>query len=249
MSEIKNKQTIDDQEIENFSRIADEWWDPNGNFKPLHQLNPTRISYIKEQVCKHLEKDVTSITALTDVSILDVGCGGGLVCEPLTRLGANMTGLDASEKNIQIAKAHAEKSKLAIDYKHGSVEDLSQEQQKYDVVLALEIIEHVADVELFIQSCLDCLKPGGLIIFSTLNRTVKSYALGIVAAEYILRWLPQGTHNWKKFIKPSELVHHLQPLNANAIDTCGLVYNPLTQEFSLKNNDLDVNYFLTAVKQ
>lgn len=251
MSKITSSQktTIDAEEVANFSRIAAEWWDINGKFKPLHLLNPTRISYLKTQILNHFNLTDTGTEPLKKLTILDVGCGGGLVCEPLTRLGATVTGLDASEENIGIAKEHAEKSGLSIAYLANSVENVAQNKEKYDVVLALEIIEHVADIPLFVESCLGCLKENGVIIFSTLNRTHKSYLLGIIAAEYILRWVPRGTHQWKKFVKPSELVRLLEHNGVKTKDTSGLVYNPLTQEFSLNKHDLDVNYFLTATKK
>lgn len=247
-STSSSKSTIDAQEVENFSRIAEEWWDINGPFKPLHLLNPTRISYLKSQILSHFNRPDSLSEPLKKLSILDVGCGGGLVCEPLTRLGATVTGLDASERNISIAKEHADKSGLSIAYLADSVENLARQKEKYDVVLALEIIEHVADIPLFIESCLGCLKKDGIIIFSTLNRTHKSYLLGIVAAEYILRWVPKGTHQWKKFIKPSELVKFLEHNSMKARDITGLIYNPISKEFSLHPRDLDVNYFLSATK-
>ncbi len=247
-SNTSSKSTIDAQEVENFSRIAEEWWDMNGPFKPLHLLNPTRISYLKSQILSHFKRPDSTSEPLKKLSILDVGCGGGLVCEPLTRLGATVTGLDASERNISIAKEHADKSGLSVAYLADSVENLAQQKEKYDVVLALEIIEHVADIPLFIESCLGCLKKDGIIIFSTLNRTHKSYLLGIVAAEYILRWVPKGTHQWKKFIKPSELVKFLEHNSMKPRDITGLVYNPISKEFGLNTRDLDVNYFLSATR-
>lgn len=242
------KSTIDEQEVENFSRIAEEWWDINGHFKPLHLLNPTRISYLKSRILSHFKRKDSASEPLKGLSVLDVGCGGGLVCEPLTRLGATVTGLDASERNIGVAKEHAEKSGLSIAYLADSVENLARQKEKYDVVLALEIIEHVADIPLFIESCLGCLKKDGIIIFSTLNRTHKSYLLGIIAAEYILRWVPRGTHQWKKFVKPSELVKFLEHNKMRTVDITGLVYNPIAKEFSLNARDLDVNYLLSATR-
>lgn len=240
--------TIDKQEVENFSALAETWWDAKGPFKPLHDLTPARMSYLKEQICSHFDKDIASPNALKSLSILDIGCGGGLVCEPLSRLGATVTGIDASAKNIGVATEHAKQSELKITYKNTTSEEEAQKRKKYDVVLALEIIEHVADMDLFVKTVLECAKKDALIIFSTLNRTAKSYAFGIVAAEYILRWLPKGTHNWKKFVKPSELNHMIEKNGARLHDVRGLIYHPLSQSFSLSQDDLSVNYFLTAKK-
>lgn len=249
-SNTTHKTTIDPADVENFSRIAHEWWDENGPFKPLHDLNPTRLSHLKTQICAHFDRNHDDAAPFKGLSILDVGCGGGLICEPMKRMGAQVTGLDASDENIAVATPHAIEMGLEIDYQAKPVEELSQsltkDTQKYDVVLALEIIEHVADPILFIEHCLKCLKKDGIIIFSTLNRTAKSYAMGIVAAEYILRWVPRGTHQWKQFIKPSELVRMLTPYDAHAHDITGLIYNPFKREFSLSKSDLDVNYFLSA---
>ncbi len=240
--------TIDTQEVENFSALSDQWWDETGPFKPLHDLTPARIHYLKEQICAYFDKDYNDPHALKGLSILDIGCGGGLVSEPLARLGADMTGVDASAQNIGVASHHAEQMGLDITYINTTSEEMATKKKKYDIVLALEIIEHVSDMDLFVKTALECLKPGGLIIFSTLNRTAKSYALGIVAAEYILRWLPKGTHSWKKFVKPSELAHLVEKNQASLLDVQGLVFKPLTQTFSLSKTDLSVNYFLTAKK-
>ena len=228
------------EEINNFEAMADKWWDENGPLKPLHKLNPTRIRYIKDQICKHYGRD-----DIEGMKILDVGCGGGLVCEPLTRLGADVTGIDAGAKAIETAKAHAELSSLDISYK---CETSDNHTGQYDVILALEILEHLDDIPAFIESLSKLVKKDGLIIFSTLNRTPKSFALGIVAAEYILRWLPQGTHNWKKFIKPSELARDVKANNMQVKDITGLIYNPLTDQFSLSDKDIAVNYFLSATR-
>ena len=238
--------TINKEEIDNFESIADQWWDVNGALKPLHKLNPTRISYIKRQICNHLDRDYQSFDALNGLNVLDVGCGGGLVCEPLSRLGAAVTGIDAGDKAINVATKHAADNDLDITYKCTSSDN---HNGTYDVVLALEIIEHVDDMDTFVQSVLQLLKPNGIVIFSTLNKTAKSFALGIVAAEYILRWLPRGTHNWKKFIKPSTLAKQLRKHNYAPNNIMGLIYNPLTDQFTLSAKDIDVNYFMTATKQ
>ena len=227
------------QEIANFNALAAEWWDENGPMKPLHRLNPARMQYIKAQVTQHFSTDINQL------KILDVGCGGGIVCEPLARLGADITGIDAAQDSIAIAKNHAETRGLKINYQNVSVEALAAEEEKYDVVLALEIIEHVDNLPLFLESCRKCLKPGGLMILSTLNRNPKSFLLGIVAAEYLLRWVPKGTHEWRKFVKPSELANMAEPLGLIPSDITGLVYNPLQRDFSLSKKDIDVNYFMS----
>jgi len=214
-------------------------------FAPLHRLNPVRLSYIKAQICAHYERDVNALDALKGLDILDVGCGGGLVCEPLARLGANATGADADAQAIEVAKKHAKESGLKIKYENKPAEQI---KKQFDVVLALEIIEHVSCPEDFVESVCALVKPGGLVIFSTLNRNPKSFLLGIIAAEYILKWVPKGTHSWKKFIKPSELSRYIRNAYLRPHDIKGLVFNPLKDEFSLSGNDLDVNYLLTAKK-
>ncbi len=234
--------SIDAQEIENFSKDAPAWWDENGPFKPLHRLNPIRLSYIKQQVCTHFERDVKSLKAFEKLDILDIGCGGGLVCEPLARLGANVTGADADPVAIETATAHAKSSGLKIDYQNKPAEEI---KKQFDVVLALEIIEHVQEPEAFVQNISKLVKPGGLVIFSTLNRNPKSFLLGIVAAEYILRWVPQGTHSWKKFIRPSELARMARLTGFEPYDVTGLIFNPVKKEFALSKRDLDVNYLIS----
>jgi 2-polyprenyl-6-hydroxyphenyl methylase/3-demethylubiquinone-9 3-methyltransferase len=231
--------TINSDEINNFESMAGEWWDRHGKLKPLHKLNPTRIDYLTRQICNHFGRN-----DIKGLDILDVGCGGGLVCEPLAQTGANVVGIDAGENAIAIAQSHASDNGLDITYK---CEASTDHKGHYDVVLALEIIEHVDNVDDFVKSVCALLKPNGIIIFSTLNRTAKSYALGIIAAEYILRWLPTGTHSWKKFIKPSELARHVQSNDMKVNDITGLVYNPILDQFLLSNADISVNYFLSAV--
>lgn len=247
--------TIDPEEIDHFSRLADSWWDPLGKFKPLHQINPLRIGYIRDQAAAHFQ----NASGLAGRSLLDIGCGGGLICEPMARLGARVTGIDASEKNIAVAKLHAEQSGLEIDYRCMPVEELGKENASalplftsaplaYDIVLALEIIEHVADVEAFIAASCTLVKPGGLIIYSTINRTFKSFALAIVGAEYVLRLIPRGTHDWNKFLRPHELVN---PLRSNGIEITGMTgmkMNPLTLKWELDAKDVSVNYLVAGRK-
>lgn len=282
--------TVDATEIQNFSKDSSHWWDVQGPFRPLHRLNPVRLKYIKDQICANYALDPLSLKTYAGLDIIDVGCGGGLVCEPMARLGGNVTGLDADENAIAVAKAHAQENGLEIDYFNlssneflmspatsstsspppsGDLETLGRmpaqgghdnsggghdnfnrtlSPRQFDVVLALEIIEHVSDAQAFVKSLVDLCKPGGVIVISTLNRNAKSFALGIVAAEYILGWVPKGTHNWKKFVKPSELSALLRNNGATPNDICGLAFNPLKNEFHLARKDLDVNYLMSAKK-
>lgn len=227
--------TLLPEEVEKFSKIADEWWDIKGKFRPLHLFNPTRISYIREAVEAHFSQ-------MQGIKLLDIGCGGGLLSEPMARLGAEVTGVDASEKNIKTALAHSLEQGLQINYQAGTAEDLSQENPEYyDVILAMEVLEHVADVKLFLESCTKMLKPNGLLFAATLNRTLKSYGLAIVGAEYILRWLPVGTHDWNKFLKPKEISDILENHSLIHKDWTGVNFNPLTQTWK-RTSDLSVNY-------
>ena len=239
--------TVDPAEIERFSRIADEWWDPTGKFAPLHRLNPVRIAYIRDRVAAHWQRDALNGEPLKGLSLLDIGCGGGLLSEPMTRLGASVTGVDASARNIATASVHAGRQDLVIDYRQGTAEALAESGAQFDVVLALEIVEHVADVDLFLRSCGRMVKPGGLLFLSTLNRTAKAWALAIAGAEYVLGWLPRGTHDWKKFLKPSEVARGLRAGGIEPQEIVGVVYAPLSRKWSLNNNDLDVNYMLYGV--
>ncbi len=237
--------SVNQREIEHFAADAARWWDVDGPFKPLHRLNPVRMQYIKERICAHYGLDYKSLNALSDLSVIDVGCGGGLVCEPMARMGADVTGIDADAVAISVATSHAEENGLDIDYLNKAAEDV---QEQFDVVLALEIIEHVNDPQDFVAMCSRFLKPGGIIIFSTLNQTPKSFAFGIVAAEYLLQWVPRGTHNWKKFVKPATLARMMRAGGLAPEDTCGLVFNPIKNEFLLSAHDLDVNYFICGSK-
>jgi 2-polyprenyl-6-hydroxyphenyl methylase/3-demethylubiquinone-9 3-methyltransferase len=240
--------TVDPAEIERFSRIAGEWWDPAGKFAPLHRLNPLRIGYIRDRAAQHWQRDPLSGVPLQGLSVLDIGCGGGLLSEPMARLGARVTGVDAAARNVGVAARHAEKQGLAIDYRRGTAEALAASGNQFDIVLALEIVEHVADVDLFLKSCGRMVKPGGLLFLSTLNRTAKAWALAIAGGEYILRWLPRGTHDWKKFLKPSEVVNGLDAAGIAAQEIVGVVYSPLSRAWSLSKSDLDVNYMLYGSK-
>ncbi len=244
---IPTEGTVDPAEIERFSRIADEWWDPTGKFAPLHRLNPVRIGYIRDRVAAHWQRDALNGEPLKGLSLLDIGCGGGLLSEPMCRLGASVTGVDASARNIATASVHAERGGLAIDYRQGTAEALAESGAQFDVVLALEIVEHVADVDLFLRSCGHMVKPGGLLFLSTLNRTAKAWALAIAGAEYVLGWLPRGTHDWRKFLKPSEVARGLRAGGIEPQEIVGVVYAPLSRQWSLNRNDLDVNYMLYGV--
>ena len=237
--------TINKDEIQKFSLIADEWWNVDGKFKPLHMFNPIRIEYILDMVCDHFGTDKNK-DPLKNLKLLDIGCGGGLISEPMSRLGANVTGIDASEKNIKVAKIHSNKSNLKINYIHTSPEQLN-EKQKFDVILNLEVVEHVQDLDLYLKSCEKLLKSNGIMFTATLNRTFVSYIKAIVGAEYILRWLPIGTHDWNKFLKPEELEEKLNKLKLSTKDISGLVFNPFSKKWK-KSNDLSVNYIITVRK-
>lgn len=240
--------SIESDEIAHFSQHAEDWWNPEGKFRPLHRLNPIRVEYVRDQVCAHFERASAQRQALKDFKILDIGCGGGLMAEPLARMGARVTAIDASAETIAVAKKHAKLSGLSIDYRLSSVEELVAKKQSYDVVTALEVVEHVADMPSFMASVSAVLKPNGLLIMSTLNRTPKSFLLGVVAAEYVLGWVPRGTHQWKKFVRPSELVQQLDEVGIRTTNLAGLTFNPLRGEFELRQDDLAVNYMLAAVR-
>ena len=238
--------TLDPLEISQFSRVADQWWDVDGPFRPLHALNPTRLGFIRTTICQHFGRDDQSLTPFQGLRGLDLGCGGGLVSEPMARMGATMIGADADAKAIDIARDHAAQSGLAIDYRVALAEELVAEGVQADIVLALEIIEHVADQAAFLAAVSALVAPGGVLILSTLNRTPKGFFLGIVAAEYLVRWVPRGTHHWQKFMKPSELAAGLRPHGFSAFDIKGLIYNPISRQFQLSKNDLAVNYLFAA---
>ena len=238
--------TINKEEIQKFSRLADEWWDVNGKFKPLHMFNPIRIEYITSMLKQHFKINNSKTNFLNGLNILDIGCGGGLISEPMARLGGKVTGIDASEKNIKVAKLHSKKNKLDINYLNKSPEQLDN-TKKFDVILNLEIVEHVDNVELYINSCYNLLKKGGLMFTATLNRSFMSYLKAIIGAEYILRWLPIGTHDWNKFLKPEELERILQDEKFYSVDIAGLEFNPFFKKWKRSNN-LSVNYIISSSK-
>ena len=238
--------TINKEEIQKFSNLSDEWWDVKGKFKPLHMFNPIRIEYIVEKIKEHLNVNDKKNKYFHDLNILDIGCGGGLISEPMARLGATVTGIDASYKNIEVAKIHSKKSKLKIRYLNKSPEQLD-EVEKFDVILNLEIVEHVADVDLYISSCFKLLKRGGIMFTATINRTLTSYIKAIIGAEYILRWLPIGTHDWDKFIKPEELEKKLVEQKFKTLDIKGLNFNPVLNKWKRSEN-LSVNYIICSEK-
>ena len=238
--------TINKEEIQKFSNLADEWWDVNGKFKPLHMFNPIRIEYILEEISNHFKLDKEKNLFLKNLEILDIGCGGGLISEPMARLGGKVTGIDAAEKNIKVASLHSKQNKLKINYLNKSPEQL-KENEKYDIILNLEIVEHVDDLDLYIKSCYNLLKKNGLMFTATINRTLTSYIKAIVGAEYILRWLPIGTHDWNKFLKPEELENILVQKNFSTKDIKGLAYNPIKQKWK-RSNDLSVNYIFCSYK-
>ncbi len=238
--------TINKEEIQKFSNLAEEWWDVNGKFKPLHMFNPIRIEYILDQISKHFKLDRKKNFFLKDLEILDIGCGGGLISEPMARLGASVTGIDASEKNIKVASLHSKKNNLKIKYLNKSPEQLD-EKGKFDIILNLEIVEHVNDVDLYLKSCHYLLKKNGLMFTATLNRTFTSYIKAIIGAEYILRWLPIGTHDWNKFIKPEEMQKKLSEIKFLTNDIKGLEFNPILNKWK-KSNNLSVNYIICSLK-
>ena len=239
--------TLDTEEIARFSKISATWWDENGPFKPLHHMNPTRLKYVTQQIAQCYFQNTDISHNFQGLSIIDIGCGGGLISEPLARLGATVTGIDGSEKTIDVATSHAKLMGLDIDYRCTTAESLAETGVQYDVVLALEIVEHVADVAGFVATCHRLAKPDGLIIFSTLNRTLKSYAVAILGAEYIMRWLPIGTHEWKKFLTPGELGGHMRHTGLQLHDISGMVFNPMNWSWAL-SKDIDVNYFISSRK-
>lgn len=240
--------TLDEAELARFERVAAEWWDAEGKFRPLHRMNPLRVGYIRDRVSAHYGRDPLGPRPLAGLRLVDVGCGGGLLSEPMARLGAAVTGIDAGAEAVQIARLHAARRDLAIEYRCMTAEDLVATGERFDVVLALEIVEHVADRDAFLRAVAGLCRPGGAVVMSTINRTAKSFALAIVGAEYVLRWVPRGTHTWRKFVRPSELSAGLRRCGVMVQDVTGIVYDPLRGIWSLSTQDLDVNYILFAEK-
>ncbi|MGB9366043.1 MAG: bifunctional 2-polyprenyl-6-hydroxyphenol methylase/3-demethylubiquinol 3-O-methyltransferase UbiG [Xanthobacteraceae bacterium] len=240
---MQGSSTIDEAEVARFSALAAEWWDPRGKMAVLHKFNPVRLAYIRDAACKKFGRNAKQLDCLKGLAILDIGCGGGILCEPLARLGANVLGADPSEKNIAAAKVHAEQGELAIDYRVTTAEALADAGERFDIVLAMEVVEHVADVKLFVSRCAEMVQPGGLMIAATINRTLKSFALAIVGAEYVLRWLPRGTHSWDKFVTPDELEIAMERAGLRTTDERGVIYNLLADRWEL-STDTDVNYMV-----
>ncbi|MGO8154605.1 bifunctional 2-polyprenyl-6-hydroxyphenol methylase/3-demethylubiquinol 3-O-methyltransferase UbiG [Rhizobium leguminosarum] len=239
------KSTIDQGEVDRFSAMAAEWWSPTGKFKPLHKFNPVRLAYIRDKACENFSRDPKSARPLEGLRVLDIGCGGGLLSEPVARMGASVVGADPSEKNIGIASTHAKASGVSVDYRAVTAEELTEAGETFDIVLNMEVVEHVADVEFFMTTCAKMVRPGGLIFVATINRTVKAAALAIFAAENILRWLPRGTHQYEKLVRPEELEKPLVASGLEITDRTGVFFNPLSNQWNL-SKDMDVNYMLLA---
>ena len=241
--------TIDPAEVAKFEAMAADWWDPTGKFKPLHLMNPCRLDYITSQIAAEYGRDLKQPLPFTGLRILDIGCGGGLLSEPMARLGATVIGADAAPRNIPVARLHAEQSGLVIDYRHTTAEDLAAAGEQFDVVLNMEVVEHVSDPQAYLTACQSLLKPGGLMVCSTLNRNAKSFLMAIVGAEWVMRWLPKGTHDWAKFITPDELYQLIRKAGLDPVDRKGMVFNPVAWSWSLSDRDLSVNYVTTSLRQ
>ncbi len=239
---------VDPAEIAKFEAMAAEWWDPQGKFKPLHMLNPTRLDYITAQIAAEFGRDPAAPQPFAGLRLLDIGCGGGLLSEPMARLGADVVGVDPAARNIPVARLHAEQSGLAIDYRVTTAEALAAAGERFDVVLNMEVVEHVPDPLSFLTACATLLRPGGLMVCSTINRNAKSFAMAIVGAEWVMRWLPKGTHDWRKFITPDELADLLRRAGLEPVDRKGMVFNPLAWSWSLSDRDLSVNYVTASVR-
>ncbi len=239
--------SVDPREVERFARLAARWWDPRGPMAPLHKFNPVRLIYVRDEVTAHFGRDPKKLGCLKDLRIVDIGCGAGLLSEPLARLGAEMTGLDPAEENIEAARAHAVDSGITVDYRAGTAEALADDGEQFDVVLAMEVVEHVNHVPSFVATCASMVRPGGLFFAATLNRTLKSFVLAIVGAEYVLRWLPRGTHQWNKFVTPEELEAAIEDAGLSIIGERGVIYNPLADRWQL-SSDMDVNYITVATR-
>lgn len=247
MSEAATGATVDQAEVERFSRMAAEWWSPTGKFRPLHKFSPVRLGYLKRVVSSHFGRDARAIDAFSGLRFLDIGCGGGLLSEPVARLGGSVMGVDPSPVNIEVARIHARQSGLAIDYRASTAEDVAAAGEAFDVVLAMEVVEHVADVPLFLETVAGMVRPGGLMVVATLNRTLKAFGLAIIGAEYVLRWLPRGTHSYEKFVRPDEVEAPLMTAGLEIVERVGVSYNPLLDKWS-ESRDTDVNYMVLARK-
>lgn len=235
--------TIDQDEVERFSAMAAEWWNPKGKFRPLHKFNPVRLTYIRNHVAAHFGRDPKSDKPLQGLRVLDIGCGGGLLSEPMARMGAEVLGADASRTNVEVASIHAAQSGVNVRYEAVTSEELAARGERFDIVLNMEVVEHVADVDLFLTSCAEMVKPGGLMFVATINRTMKAMALAIIGAEYVLRWLPRGTHQYERLVRPEEIETPLAASGMNVIDRTGVFYNPLQDQWNL-SRDMDVNYMM-----
>jgi len=248
MSATQSTGTVDAAEIAKFEAMAAEWWDPNGKFKPLHMLQPCRLDYVIDQICAEYGRDPKADKPFAGLRLLDIGCGGGLLCEPMARLGAEVVGADAAARNIPVARVHAEQSGLEIDYRHTTAEDMAAAGETFDVILNMEVVEHVSDSLAYLTACREMLKPGGLMVCSTINRNPKSYMMAIIGAEHVMRWLPKGTHEWNKFITPDELFALLTQAGLDPVDRKGFVFNPVAWSWRISDKDLSVNYVTSSLK-
>ena len=241
--------TVDPAEVAKFEAMAAEWWNPNGKFKPLHLMNPCRLDYITSQIASEFDRDLAAPLPFAGLRVLDIGCGGGLLSEPMARLGAEVVGADPATRNIPVAQLHAEQSGLTIDYRLTTAEELAAAGEQFDVVLNMEVVEHVPDPQSYLTACQTLLRPSGLMICSTLNRNAKSFGMAIIGAEWVMRWLPKGTHDWKKFITPDELAEFIRRAGLDPVDRKGMVFNPVAWSWSLSSRDLSVNYVTASVKR
>ncbi len=247
MSETAESRSVDPTEVEKFSKMAAEWWDPSGKFAPLHKFNPVRLAFLRDEICAQFHRDAKSSRPFEGLRLADIGCGGGLLSEPMARMGADVLGIDASDANVKTATVHADETGTAVTYRHGTAEDLAREGRTFDVVLNMEVVEHVADVPAFLRTSANLVAPGGMMVVATLNRTARAFALAVVGAEYVLRWLPRGTHDARKFVKPSEVRDALAGAGLDVRPPVGVSYNPLQGEWKL-SGDTGVNYMIVARK-